>query len=99
MATLPVETIVTHISKFPGWKHVGNTSVTKNFSFSSFEKMGHFVYLVTQYTEKEEHYPQISITNFDVSISLSTASASGVTGKDLLVAQRINQIEYTVKSL
>jgi 4a-hydroxytetrahydrobiopterin dehydratase len=98
MTKLPVETIVTHISKFPGWKNVGNHSMSKNFTFSSFEKTGHFVYLIAQYLDKERHYPQITITNFDVMVSLSTLAVDGVTGKDFVLAQIINQFEVEVNS-
>jgi 4a-hydroxytetrahydrobiopterin dehydratase len=99
MTKLPVETIVTHISKFPGWKHDSNHTISKIFTFSSFEKTGHFVYLIAQCTEKERHYPQLTITNFDVRVSLSTLAVDGVTGKDLVLAQIINQIEAEVNSL
>ncbi|WP_078429263.1 4a-hydroxytetrahydrobiopterin dehydratase [Alkalihalobacterium alkalinitrilicum] len=93
MTKLPIETIVTHITKITGWTHVGNHAIIKNFSFPSFEKTGQFVYLVTKIMDQEKHYPQISITDFNVQISLTTYDVEGVTGKDLVMAQKINRIE------
>lgn len=77
-----------------GWSHAGK-ALHKKYTFKSFMPAIGFVNKIAEAAEKAEHHPDITINYSVVSISLSTHSEGGVTGKDFELAKQIDQIAAT----
>ena len=72
-----------------GWKRRSNR-ITKNFHFSSFRDTIVFVNRVATLADTHDHHPDIDIRYDNVTITLSTHDAGGITEKDLALAEQID---------
>jgi 4a-hydroxytetrahydrobiopterin dehydratase len=76
-------------ASYPDWE-LGETSITRTFQLSDFiEAMG-FVNRVALLAEKAFHHPDIDIRWNRVTLTLSTHSEGGLTGKDVDLAASID---------
>lgn len=91
MAKLSIEQIACNLDKVPGWKlDSERMALCRTFSCGD---MSAAIRLVTQVADQltPEHCPEIRITGRDVTFTLHTKSANGLTGKDFALAQVINK--------
>jgi 4a-hydroxytetrahydrobiopterin dehydratase len=91
MATLSNTEIRERLKTMPGWSLVGN-AIYKKFTFKSFLPAIAFVNQIAEAAEQANHHPDITINYNQVGITLSTHSQSGVTEKDLHLAEAIDKI-------
>ena len=72
-----------------GWKRSSNRLI-KSFRFSSFRNTIVFVNRVATLADTHDHHPNIDIRYDQVTITLSTHDAGGITEKDLALAEQID---------
>jgi len=89
MARLSGQAVKRHLTRFKGWRQVGDT-IQKQYTFANFKDAMFFVNAVASLAEKAGHHPDITITYNRVTLSLSTHDAGGLTRKDFDVAKRID---------
>jgi 4a-hydroxytetrahydrobiopterin dehydratase len=83
--------ITTKLSATPGWQREGDT-ITRTFTLPSFPAALLFASAVGQLAERRNHHPDILIRYRDVTLTLSTHDAGGLTAKDFELAGDINAI-------
>ncbi len=88
MALLAENEITQRLSGLKDWTQEGK-QIVKQYKFKNFvESMG-FVTKVAILAERVDHHPDILIEYSKVTITLSTHSEGGVTGKDFDLASEI----------
>ena len=84
--------INSQMSSLNDWS-LDSSSISKNFSFNSFQDANDFINKVAQLAEKQNHHPSI-IWNYNlVKISLTTHYENGLTIKDFEFAREIDALE------
>jgi len=73
-----------------GWSRKGDT-LNKTYSFARFADGIHFVQQVAELADGMNHHPDIDVRYTNITFSLSTHDAGGITQKDLDLAQAIEQ--------
>jgi len=73
-----------------GWAREGN-AIRKSFSFGKFAEGIRFVDRVAVAADAMDHHPDVDIRYTTITMTLSTHSAGGLTGKDFDLAERIEQ--------
>lgn len=74
----------------PNWS-LGEKELIASLEFENFSEAIAFVVRVGILAEKQGHHPDIKIHSWNkVNITLSTHSEGGITGKDLELAEEIN---------
>ena len=76
----------------PGWRRSGD-EITRTFSLPSFPAALLFAGAVGHLAERAEHHPDMLIQYRNVTLTLSTHSAGGLTDKDFALAAAVNAIE------
>lgn len=74
-----------------GWKEMDG-SLNRQFEFSDFKQAFEFMTKVAAEAEKLNHHPDWSNSYNNVSVTLTTHSTKGLTGKDYELAHAINRI-------
>ena len=88
---LSVDVITTRLDQLINWKFE-NDSISKQFQFKDFIEALSFVNAVGLESEKMDHHPDILMFAWNkVKITISTHSAGGVTDKDFILAQKIEE--------
>lgn len=72
-----------------GWKLKSKT-IIKTFKFDSFRNSIVFVNRVATLADDQDHHPDIDVRYDQVTISLSTHDAGGITDKDLELAKAVD---------
>lgn len=72
----------------PGWTRKGEV-VSKTYTFARFADGIQFVAKVAELADEMDHHPDIDIRYTNVTFSLSTHSAGGITQLDLDLAKKI----------
>lgn len=91
MSALSKNEIHERLKKMQGWSHAGK-SIHRKYTFKSFMPAIGFVNKIAEAAEKVQHHPDITINYSVVTISLSTHSEGGVTGRDFDLAEQIDAI-------
>lgn len=92
MAELLSDTeIDTALTKLPHWQRDGAT-LTRTIESASFPAAITLVGRVAEAAESMNHHPDMDIRWRKVTYSLSTHSAGGITGSDLELARRIDDL-------
>ncbi len=79
-------------SRLPqGWR-IGQCSIVRELTFSSYMDGIRFVNDVAELAEREDHHPDITIIWRTIKLSLSTHSVGGVTERDIDMANKINSL-------
>lgn len=86
---LNTESIRGWLDSHKGWKRRSN-QVIKSFRFNSFRDAIVFVNRVATLADTHDHHPDIDIRYCNVTITLSTHDAGGITEKDLALAEQID---------
>ena len=76
------------LGALPGWSRKGE-AVAKTYSFARFSDGIRFVQQVSGLADGMNHHPDIDIRYTNVTFSLSTHDAGGITQKDLDLAKAI----------
>ena len=85
------------LSALPGWERseaAGGQApaIKKTYEFRTFAQAMSWVNLVAQMAEEADHHPDIDIRYAQVRLALSTHTARGITEKDVLLAERIDEL-------
>ena len=90
-AEMNIEEIKHQLEGLNEWNLNGN-SIEKTFKFKNFLESINFVNKVAAIAEKENHHPDIEINYNKVTVSLSTHDEGGVTEKDFILAEKIEDL-------
>jgi 4a-hydroxytetrahydrobiopterin dehydratase len=91
MATLTPEQVATELAETPGWA-VDDAQLTRTVTRKDFRDSLLFVNAVGFLAEGANHHPDILISWNKVTLTLSTHSEGGLTGKDFALARQINEL-------
>jgi 4a-hydroxytetrahydrobiopterin dehydratase len=92
MATLLTnQEIQAQLANLPEWMLVDDTIQAK-YTFKNFVEAISFVNRLVEPAETAGHHPDIAISYNQVTISLSTHDAGGLTAKDFAMADTINRL-------
>jgi 4a-hydroxytetrahydrobiopterin dehydratase len=73
----------------PGWRREGRT-ITRSYRFERFREALAFVNRVGELAERQNHHPDIAIHYTEVTLTLWSHDAGGVTGRDFRLAVAID---------
>ena len=82
------------LETLPGWRKNGNV-IQRVFEFPDFAKAIEFVNKVAAAAEASNHHPDILINYNKVTLTLVSHDAGGITGRDLKMAGKINEVART----
>lgn len=87
------EQVEAHVSGVPAWG-VDNdaSSISRTFQFRDFTQSMSFANAVAKVAEQFNHHPDILVSYDTVTLVLTTHSLGGLTEKDFLLAQKIDQL-------
>lgn len=91
MATLTPEQVTTELAATPGWQ-AGDGQLTRVVNRENFRDALLFVNAVGYLAERANHHPDILIAWNKVTLTLSTHSEGGLTGKDFALARLISDL-------
>ena len=91
MAKLDQEQINAEIEKLKGWSSEGDW-IVKEFQFETFRDAMGFMVKASYEAEELNHHPNWSNVYNRVKVELQTHSEGGVTGKDIELASRLDNI-------
>ena len=81
------------LSALPGWERSEEGSaIEKLYEFRTFGQAMTWVNRVADMAEEADHHPDIDIRYAKVRLALSTHTAKGITEKDVLLAERIDEL-------
>jgi 4a-hydroxytetrahydrobiopterin dehydratase len=84
------DAVAKSLATLEGWTYdAGAKAIRRDFKFEDFSTAFAFMTRVALLAEKADHHPEWSNVYNKVSITLSTHSAGGVTGKDIALATAV----------
>ena len=95
MSVLSADEISTRLAAVPAWTREGD-SIVHVETLAGFSAAMLYVGAVAFLAEAADHHPDITIQWNKVTLTLSTHSAGGLTGKDFALAGRISQLTGSV---
>jgi 4a-hydroxytetrahydrobiopterin dehydratase len=94
MTTLTHDEITKLLESLPDWHHKGNT-IEKRFDLKDFDGSMRFVNAVAQTANAQDHHPDITISWNEVTLTLSSHDAGGLTARDFRLADAIEALDRT----
>ena len=91
MALLSDEEVTAGLERLEGWERAGD-AIRRSFRFRDFVGSIDFVNRITGPAEEMNHHPDLEISWNRVTVSLSTHSQGGITGRDFELAERIQAL-------
>jgi 4a-hydroxytetrahydrobiopterin dehydratase len=91
MPSLDTKQVARRMKTVPLWAKRGR-AIRRTFQFEGFMGAVGFVNRVARAAEKADHHPDIDIRWNKVSLTLSTHSEGGLTGKDFSMARQCSAI-------
>jgi 4a-hydroxytetrahydrobiopterin dehydratase len=91
MSTLSEDQISVYMHKLPDWNEVNNT-LEKTYKFAEFKDSIRFVNQAAELAESANHHPDLLIQYNKVKVTLTTHDQNGITGKDFLLAEQIENL-------
>lgn len=91
MAVLTDAEIQQALKKLPGWQRNG-IAIQRIFEFPDFKAAMAFVNKIAEAAEQADHHPDIDIRYNKVTMALVSHDSGGVTGRDVRMAEKINQV-------
>lgn len=91
MAKLTALQIKSALGGVPDWKRTG-AALARTFAFKDFPAAIRFVNRVARRAEKAGHHPDIDIRWNQVTLTLTTHSEGGLTGKDFQLARQLDRL-------
>ncbi len=92
MTKFSTEEAQTTLAKLEGWSLNAQGEITRTFALSGFVQALTFVNAVGLLAEAAQHHPDITINWRRVTLALTTHDASGLTDKDINLAEQINRL-------
>lgn len=92
LGELSRETIAQALTALPSWRLEGEELVAE-YAFADFARAMQFVNAVAAVAEEMDHHPDIDIRYSKVRLRLISHDAGRITGRDLRLAGRVQQIE------
>ena len=89
MSLLGEGEIAAELATTPGWTRSGKT-IERTYRFADFKATMLFVNGVAALAERANHHPDVTIHYSEVTLSLWTHSAGGLTARDFALARRID---------
>ena len=89
---LSIKDVHDRLQELPGWEMDDYTSIYKEFEFKDFREAMDFAQKVGDSASHEYHYPEITIKNNVVKLTLTTPEEHGLTYKDFKLAKVIEQL-------
>jgi 4a-hydroxytetrahydrobiopterin dehydratase len=89
--TLSDTEIAAELAALEGWT-LGPEGIRKRYALGSFRSAMQLLNRVADLTDQADHHPDVLIHGGDVTFTLTTHDAGGVTAKDLDLAARIEAI-------
>jgi 4a-hydroxytetrahydrobiopterin dehydratase len=90
MGKLDERQIRDRLNEVTDWTREGQ-AIQRSYRFDSFASAIEFVNRVAGLAEEADHHPDIDVRFRDVTLTLSTHSAGGITEKDFELARRIDE--------
>jgi 4a-hydroxytetrahydrobiopterin dehydratase len=81
--------IAAALARLPGWARAGR-AITRTYRFADFRGALAFVNRVGEQAEHQNHHPDIAIHYNEVTLTLWSHDAGGVTERDLRLAAAID---------
>lgn len=91
MGKLTEQEIAEHLQKLEGWKYAGG-AIEKSFKFKNFKQAFSTMTRIAFECEAQNHHPDWSNVYNNLTISLNTHDAGGITEKDFRLAESIEEI-------
>ena len=91
MARLGEKDLARELETLPGWTVVDGM-IRKTFAHATFPEAIVFVNAVAQLAEVANHHPDIDIRYSNITLSLVTHDAGGITGKDVALARQVEDV-------
>ena len=91
MSVLDRAEIERRLAALPGWHHRGN-AIEKHFDRGNFDGSMRFVNAVAQAANAQDHHPDILLSWNDVTFTLSSHDAGGLTERDFRLARTIDEL-------
>lgn len=91
MPLLTEQQILSELSNLENWEKVDNT-ITKNFKTKNYVYTIGFVNQIALLAERADHHPDLIVKYNNVTVTLSTHSAGGITEKDIDLAREIEHL-------
>lgn len=91
MSLLDEEGLTRELAETPGWERAGD-AIVKTVKLADFMAAIGFVNRLAELAEAADHHPDITIQWNKVTLTLSTHSAGGLTGKDFALARELNAL-------
>ncbi len=88
MTRLTESEIESGMARLPGWQRRGS-EITRTFAFADFKGSMAFVNRVAGLADAADHHPDIDIRYSKVTLTLTTHDASGLTARDIALAEAI----------
>ena len=92
MDNLSIKEIHDRLQELSGWEMDDHTAIYKEFEFANFNEAMDFAQKIGESAAHEYHYPDITIRNNLVRISLTTHDENALTYKDFKMAKIIEQL-------
>jgi 4a-hydroxytetrahydrobiopterin dehydratase len=89
MSLLPESEIKAQLAEVRGWERDGNV-IRRRYPLPSFADAIAFVSRVALIAEKQDHHPDILIQYSNVTLTLSSHDAGGLTERDFRLAKSID---------
>ena len=87
-----LQEITTALEGLSNWGLEGSNALTKQFDFKDFKEALEFVNKISEIAEKSKHFPNITIRQHIVILSLTTHETGEITGKDINLAKEIDSL-------
>ncbi len=90
MPRLGESELAKELATLPGWS-VSDGMLRKKFAHPSFPEAVVFVNAVAQLAEVANHHPDVDIRYSDITLSLVTHDAGGITEKDVALVRQVEE--------
>ena len=91
MSKLSVSQIKSALAGVPQWRK-NNATIARTFRFKDFPAAIKFVDAVAELAEQAQHHPDIDIRWNQVTLTLTTHDAGGLTKKDFVLARKFDDV-------
>jgi 4a-hydroxytetrahydrobiopterin dehydratase len=89
VTTLDDAAVTAALARLPGWRRAGR-ALERTYRFADFRGALAFVNRVAEVAERRNHHPDITIHYAEVTLSLWSHDAGGVTARDTALAEAID---------
>jgi 4a-hydroxytetrahydrobiopterin dehydratase len=79
------------LGRLPGWRRAGR-ALEKTYRFADFRAALAFVNRVGALAESQQHHPDMAIHYAEVTLSLWSHDAGGVTARDVTLAEAVEAL-------